>query len=227
MRKTSVRELHIHTSELVREAAEGGVIVIERRGEPVAELRPHHCFFQYAGRQESFDFRRHARNLGIACHRSATVRRFSKKIAIGKPRVSGHLIYRQILLQRTRFSCVFASLSELPMSSIPHCGLRRVPRGTFIAGYAKGLYRRETHANFPRIFTSTCRKACGSSSRFTKLCCGEPHALMVSAPPELFIRTADAVHLVTAYEPGNSEVWTNDRHMLASASYFGLVGRSV
>ena len=40
MRRTSVRELHIHTSELVREAAEGGVIVIERRGEPVAELRP-------------------------------------------------------------------------------------------------------------------------------------------------------------------------------------------
>ncbi len=40
MRKTSVRELHIHTSELVREAAEGGVIQIERRGEPVAELRP-------------------------------------------------------------------------------------------------------------------------------------------------------------------------------------------
>ena len=40
MRKTSVRDLHIHTSALVREAAEGGVIVIERRGEPVAELRP-------------------------------------------------------------------------------------------------------------------------------------------------------------------------------------------
>ena len=35
-----MRELHIHTSELVREAEEGGVIVIERRGEPVAELRP-------------------------------------------------------------------------------------------------------------------------------------------------------------------------------------------
>ncbi len=40
MRKTSVRELHIHTSALVQEAAEGGVIVIERRGKPVAELRP-------------------------------------------------------------------------------------------------------------------------------------------------------------------------------------------
>ncbi len=40
MRKASVRELHINTSALVREAADGSVIVIERRGEPVAELRP-------------------------------------------------------------------------------------------------------------------------------------------------------------------------------------------
>ena len=35
-----MRELHIRTSELVREAEQGGTIVIERRGEPVAELRP-------------------------------------------------------------------------------------------------------------------------------------------------------------------------------------------
>ena len=40
MRKTSIRDLHIRTSELVKEAEEGAVIVIERRGEPVAELRP-------------------------------------------------------------------------------------------------------------------------------------------------------------------------------------------
>lgn len=40
MKRASIRELHIRTSELVREAAEGAVIVIERRGEPVAELRP-------------------------------------------------------------------------------------------------------------------------------------------------------------------------------------------
>jgi prevent-host-death family protein len=40
MRTASVRDLHIRTSELVREAAEGAVIVIERRGEPVAELHP-------------------------------------------------------------------------------------------------------------------------------------------------------------------------------------------
>lgn len=40
MRSTSVRELHIHTSALVQDASEGAVIVIERRGQPVAELRP-------------------------------------------------------------------------------------------------------------------------------------------------------------------------------------------
>jgi prevent-host-death family protein len=40
MRKASIRDLHIHTSDLVRQAADGCVIMIERRGEPVAELRP-------------------------------------------------------------------------------------------------------------------------------------------------------------------------------------------
>ncbi len=40
MKTASIRDLHIRTSELVREVAEGAVILIERRGEPVAELRP-------------------------------------------------------------------------------------------------------------------------------------------------------------------------------------------
>lgn len=40
MKKASIRDLHIRTSELVRDAADGAVIVIENRGRPVAELRP-------------------------------------------------------------------------------------------------------------------------------------------------------------------------------------------
>ena len=40
MKTTSVRGLHIHTSALIREAAAGEVVVIESRGQPVAELRP-------------------------------------------------------------------------------------------------------------------------------------------------------------------------------------------
>ena len=40
MRKASIRDLHIRTSELVRDASEGAVIEILKRGEPVAELHP-------------------------------------------------------------------------------------------------------------------------------------------------------------------------------------------
>jgi predicted nucleic acid-binding protein len=52
-------------------------------------------------------------------------------------------------------------------------------------------------------------------------------ALILSAPRNLFLRAADAVHLTTAQELGERDVWTNDRHMLAAADYFGLRGRSV
>jgi len=52
-------------------------------------------------------------------------------------------------------------------------------------------------------------------------------ALIVSAPVDILVRTADAVHLTTAHEVGERDVWTNDRHMLAAAAYFGLTGRSV
>jgi prevent-host-death family protein len=40
MRKASIRDLRIHTSKLIREAEEGDIIIIERRGQPVAEIRP-------------------------------------------------------------------------------------------------------------------------------------------------------------------------------------------
>lgn len=51
--------------------------------------------------------------------------------------------------------------------------------------------------------------------------------LMLSAPGSLSLRTADAVHLLTAQEIGERSIWTNDRHMLDAAAYFGLKGRSV
>ena len=46
-------------------------------------------------------------------------------------------------------------------------------------------------------------------------------------PPQLHLRAGDAVHLVSAQEAGFSEIWTNDRHLLAAAPYFGLTGKSV
>lgn len=52
-------------------------------------------------------------------------------------------------------------------------------------------------------------------------------ALLLSAPRELYLRTGDAVHLTTALDAGEFEIWTNDCHMLAAAPHFGLTGRHV
>ena len=40
MKRASVRDLHMRTGAIVDRAARGQVIVIEKRGVPVAELRP-------------------------------------------------------------------------------------------------------------------------------------------------------------------------------------------
>jgi predicted nucleic acid-binding protein len=45
--------------------------------------------------------------------------------------------------------------------------------------------------------------------------------------PSCYLRACDALHLVTAVDLGFSEIWTNDRHLLAAAPHFGLAGRSV
>ena len=41
-------------------------------------------------------------------------------------------------------------------------------------------------------------------------------------PASVFLRSADALHLTSAREQGFTEVYTNDRHMLAAAPYFDL-----
>ncbi|MEP6714474.1 MAG: hypothetical protein ABJC09_02805 [Terriglobia bacterium] len=40
MRSSTVRERHLNTSEIVRQVAKGESFIIQKRGVPVAELRP-------------------------------------------------------------------------------------------------------------------------------------------------------------------------------------------
>jgi len=47
-----------------------------------------------------------------------------------------------------------------------------------------------------------------------------------SLPEDVCVRAGDAIHLVSARQEGFTEVWTNDRHMLAAAVHFGLKGRN-
>ena len=46
-------------------------------------------------------------------------------------------------------------------------------------------------------------------------------------PSHLFLRSADCLHLYGAHEAGFSEIHSNDRHLLAAAPYFGLLGTNV
>jgi predicted nucleic acid-binding protein len=48
-----------------------------------------------------------------------------------------------------------------------------------------------------------------------------------TAPATTYLRAADAIHLATAAEHGFTKIHSNDKHLLASASLFGLVGVNV
>ena len=48
-----------------------------------------------------------------------------------------------------------------------------------------------------------------------------------SLPRRVILRTGDAVHLLSARERGCKAIYSNDRHLLAAASYVGIEGRDV
>jgi predicted nucleic acid-binding protein len=50
--------------------------------------------------------------------------------------------------------------------------------------------------------------------------------LVRGLPGNVPLRAGDALHIATALDAGEKEIWTNDRHLLGACGHFGLVGRT-
>lgn len=51
--------------------------------------------------------------------------------------------------------------------------------------------------------------------------------LVRAVPSHVPIRARDAIHLATALDASETEIWTNDGHLLSAAAHVGLTGKSV
>jgi len=58
----------------------------------------------------------------------------------------------------------------------------------------------------------------------TEIVINRVHRVFAELPSDVFLRTGDAIHLVTASEGGFKEIYSNDKHLLAAAPLFELKG---
>ena len=52
-------------------------------------------------------------------------------------------------------------------------------------------------------------------------------AMLIRSPsPDVPLRAGDGSHTATALATGETEIWTNDRHLLAAVAHFGIARRT-
>jgi predicted nucleic acid-binding protein len=76
-------------------------------------------------------------------------------------------------------------------------------------------------------FVDDCEQGLWTWLPLTSALAATTGATFARLPRSVFLRAADALHLVCAQEHGLREIYTNDRHMSAAAGHFRLKPRSV
>jgi len=99
------------------------------------------------------------------------------------------------------------------------CALQRQVR--------EGALTRAEAADARRIFREHVAAGGWVLEPVTRNLLDEVDAVVYTVPADVFLRAGDALHLVSARAAGFSEIWSNDRHLLRAARYFGLKGRTI
>lgn len=77
------------------------------------------------------------------------------------------------------------------------------------------------------IFRSDVRDGIWSLLPVTERLLFRAELFIAKLPASVYIRAGDLVHLVTAYEAGFGEIWTNDRQLADAAQCVGLSAKAV
>ena len=87
-----------------------------------------------------------------------------------------------------------------------------------------------TSADFQRLMTqfrADCLAGTIVLLPLTDAILDRVESVFIAAPATTQLRAADAIHLATAAEHGFPEIYSNDKHLLAAAWLFGLLGVNV
>ena len=103
-----------------------------------------------------------------------------------------------------------AVIGQIEVAAVFH---RKFREGAFNAGAF-----REVMAQFD----DDCGQGLWTWFPLTAALAAKAAAAFVRLPRPVFVRAADALHLMCAQEHGLREIYTNDRHMSAAARHFRL-----
>lgn len=93
--------------------------------------------------------------------------------------------------------------------------------------WREGLIGKELFKQSISQFTQDVASGCWSFFPITANLMQHVRQMYSDMPKHQFLRASDALHLVCAKEHGFREIYSNDKHLLSAAKYFGLKGRNV